>query len=254
MRLNKSLSCLVLAGALAAGCADTGAGESGSGEPSASPSSEAAPTLFGDCRADEPAVRSAEPFARADLDGDGRPDTLSMTAQRQGPCGNALIAEIGGTLSGLSLEDSEVDASTVQVIDLRDTERHLVMAQADPHPRGGYDLRLFGADGDEVGEVLVSGRPVLGFVATDGGGAPTTAICLADGNIATVTARTHKPPGIVLAWDVFRTTYQLDGTTVQDRSTQKTADGVIDPKLQGQLPALFDPGSYFADCTVGDPR
>jgi hypothetical protein len=250
MRRNRSLSCLVLAGALAAGCADTGAGEA----PIASPSSAPAPTMFGDCRADDPAVRSAEPFARADLDGDGRKDTLSIVAQQGGPCGNALVAEIGGTLSGLSLEDSAVDASTVQVIDLRDTERHLVMVQSDPHPRGGYDLRLFGADGDEVGEVLVSGRPVLGFVATDGGGAPATAICVAEGNIATVTARTHKPPGIILAWDVFRTTYELDGTTVQDRSTEKTADGVIDPKLQGQMPALFDPGSYFVDCTVGGPR
>lgn len=250
MRLTRSLACLGLAGALATGCANAGPGEA----PEADPPSGPTPALFGGCRADDPTVRSAEPFARADLDGDGRQDTLSITTRPEGPCGNALIAEIGRTLSGLPLEDSEIDASTVQVIDLRGTKRHLVMAQSDPHPRGGYDLRLFGADGDEVGEVVVSGRPVLGFVATDGGAAPATATCVDGGNIATVTARTHKPPGIILAWDVFRTTYQLDGTAVEGRSTEQTADGVIDPTLQGQMPALFDPGSYFADCTVGGPR
>ncbi len=94
----------------------------------------------------------------------------------------------------------------------------------------------------------MDGEPVLPFVATDGGGAPTTATCTDDGGIEVVTATTAEPPGVVLAWDVQRTPYAIEGldaTPVGDATVQ--AD-VADPLLRTRVPELFD--GPFADCRV----
>lgn len=229
-------------------------GVAGCGQPAATddpPASAEDATLFGDCRVDDPALVEAEILAEVDLDGsETRTPVRLVPSDAKGPCRNALVATLGDGLTALDLEESVLDTDSARVIQLRGTQRQLLLVHADPHPRGGYDLRLFGAAEGILGEVLHDGRPLLGFVATDGGAAPATATCTRDGGIALLEARTHEPPGIVLAWDVYRTTYSVKGVTADLVSEKQIRDGIADPTLRKQMPQLFESSGQLRDCTV----
>ena len=63
-----------------------------------------------------------------------------------------------------------------------------------------------------------------------------------------MTARAHQPPGIILAWDLTRTTYDVrDGVAVPVR-TSVTENAGADPVLRRRMPHLFD-RSLFAGCS-----
>ncbi|MGZ4493302.1 MAG: hypothetical protein ACXVWU_01250 [Nocardioides sp.] len=88
---------------------------------------------------------------------------------------------------------------------------------------------------------------VLPAVAADGGGAPATATCTV-GGFAVWTATAHQPPGVVLAWDVRRTSYTLHGTRLTTGPTRLVEQGTADPTLRTKMPQVFDPRATFSDC------
>ena len=51
-------------------------------------------------------------------------------------------------------------------IDVPGLSGPLVVTRQD-HPRGGYQVRVFGADGTAFKELQVDGRPLVPFIATD---------------------------------------------------------------------------------------
>jgi hypothetical protein len=165
-----------------------------------------------------------------------------------GGCSNALVARLSGGPAGLALGDVRLDAESARAVRLKDTDRELLLMREEAHPRGGYQPRLYGYGAAGVAEVTEAGQPLLGFVATDSAGLPSTATCADDGGISFLVATTHEPPGVVLAWDVVETTYSLDGTDAEEASATEIESAVPDPVLQRRMPQLFEPGAYFADC------
>ena len=225
----------------------------GTGSESQFPVTTSAPdaALFGDCKADDPALGGATVIAEADVDGSGAMNEIAYVPEDAGgPCADALFTTFNGKPSAMSLADAPLDPDSAEVIQLRGTDRQLLVVRGQAHPRGGYMVHLYGAADRRLGEVLADGEPVIGFVATDGGMLPATAQCTDDGGIATFTATTHEPPGIVLAWDVTRTTYSLDGNTAKQTSLKQIRTAAADPSLRKEMPQLFEPEGYFADCIV----
>jgi hypothetical protein len=183
---------------------------------------------------------------RADLDGDGAPDPVRLVGAGDGPCADALVALTRRGVAGMRLHGTALDPGTARVVDLQ--PQLLLVAERD-HPRGGHQVHLFALDSaGRLAEVEAGEGPLLPYVATDGGGAPAMATCTEDGGIAVWTATTHKPPGIVLAWDVRRTRYRIDGATAEQQGTELVKDGAPDPLLRRDLPRMFQPGTYLADC------
>lgn len=230
---------------LTAGC--------GSGNETSRPEITSAPdaSLFDSCRADDPALDDAAVVAHADLDGSGASNEIALVPQStRGPCAGSLFTTFDGEPSAVSLHGAAIDRRSATVVQLSGTQQQLLMLRERAHPRGGFMVHLYAADRDGIGELLVDGRPVIGFVATDGGTAPATATCTDDGGIAVLSASTHEPPGIVLAWDVRRTTYTLHGTAAERSSTRLIREAAADPLLRKEMPQLFDPEALFTDCAA----
>lgn len=245
----RTVGSLLGTAALSLGLAACGPAQSG-GEVDSTSASDV--PLFGDCRASDPAIESAAVVASADLDGDGRREEVSyVPSGRGGPCAGALVTSLDGTPAAVRLDDAPQALEDPVVVDLHRTDRELLMVYGRSHPRGGYVVHLYGAAGGAISEVLADGRPVIGFVATDGGAAPSTATCTPDGGIATWTGVAHQPPGVLLAWDLWRTTYTLDGTAATRTSHRMVREAVADPLLRRDMPQLFDPDALFADCRAG---
>lgn len=242
MRAIRVVMCPTVLALVLAGCGT----ESGSVE-SATPGR----ALFGDCKADDPALGGAAVIAEADLDGSGAMSEIAYVSGRSGgPCAKALFTTVDGEPSAMSMTNTPIDVDSAEIVRLSGTGRQLLMLRELAHPRGGYMVHLYGAADGVLGEVLANGEPVVGFIATDGGMPPGTAECTDDGGIAMVTAMTHEPPGIVLAWDVTRTTYSLDGNSARQTASPQIDKGVADPTLREEMPQLFEPEGYLADCIL----
>jgi hypothetical protein len=184
--------------------------------------------------------------ARADLDGKGQPTTVRLTGSGSGPCADLLLADGGASaeVGGLDLVPKQGTVVHLHGADAPD----LVLLSSQPHPRGGWQPHLFGSGG-ETGliEVTSDGRPVVPFVATDGGAPPMTATCTPEGGIALVTAVAHEPPGVVLAWDVTETTYTVKDGRAETTGSKLVEEAAADPLLRRERPELFD-GTLFANC------
>ena len=186
--------------------------------------------------------------ATADLDGRGGAEQLRLLGTGKGRCRGSLVAVLDGKVAGLDVTGLELARSPGTVVHLRGRGADLVLLESTPHPRGGSQPHLFTAGGkDGLVEVTVDGRPVLPFVATDGGGSPMTATCTPSGGIAVFTAIAHEPPGIVLAWDVTRTTYDIRDGRAVPTGTAVVDVAAADPTLRRRKPELFS-GELFAGC------
>ena len=166
-----------------------------------------------------------------------------------GPCAGGLVVRTAEGVIGTDVSGLELEPDTADVVHLRGDGLPSVLLRVDGgrHPRGGFQPHLFAVTGT-VGELTVDGQPLLPFVATDGGMAPMTATCTDDGGVAVLTATVSKPPGIVLAWDVERTAYRIDGTEARSAGSRQVRDHAADPVLRREMPDLFEPASLFADC------
>ncbi len=194
--------------------------------------------------------RKGTVVARADLNGDGSPEEIRLTQSGAGRCADSLVAKVGDTVAGTGVGGLALVPQHAKAVHLRgDRPRDLVLLWEAPHPRGGSQPHLFAAGGsDGLREVTTGGTPVVPFVATDGGVTPMTAICTPDGGIAVFTSVTHQPPGIILAWDVSRTTYDIRNGRAVNAHTTMFKEAAADPVLRKEMPELYT-GVLFADCS-----
>ena len=186
-------------------------------------------------------------LVKADLDADGAPEPLRLTGAGSGPCAHRLLGPggVSADVAGLNLVPSKARIVHLEGQDAGD----LVLVPARPHPRGGYQVHLFGRGGDTgLVEVKAHGHPVVPFVSTDGGAAPMTATCTPGGGIGILTAKAHEPPGVILAWDLTLTSYDIEDGRAISRGRRLVAEAAADPTLRKERPELFD-GSLFADCS-----
>ncbi len=236
---------------LGAGCgqaADPADLDSAGDDPAGSASSP--PPGWGGCTAEDLAAASA---VTGDVATDGGTARVSLVADAPGPCANALVAQVGDAMSGVDVGGLQLDASTAQLVSLTgpgDAGGELLRVDSEGHPRGGFQPHLFTMTADGLVEVLLDGRPLLPYVATDGGAPPMTVTCHEDGGVGLLQASTSKPPGVVLAWDVQLTTYDVVTGEASVTSDRQIRDHAADPTLRQEMPELFDTGVLFADCST----
>jgi hypothetical protein len=220
---------------LLAGCGDAGGTPPGSAA-SASPSGTV-----------DACVRESGgtgPRATVDLDGDDAPDSVEFVAFAD--CPDGLEAEVGDQHPVAALAgDLPVTADDMVAVQVPGRTGQVLLVRQ-RHPRGGFQARLFGYADGRFEELTVAGQPVFGFIATDVTTTPTAARCVADGFEITQ-AKAHEPIGVLPAWDVFRTTYAVDGNTVTRGATTEIADNVLDDQLQRQYGDLVG-YELFGNC------
>lgn len=252
MRRGLALLALLPSAALAGYGSQTGASDDAGTTPETGGTrSEASARVWGDCTqeafddAGAPATTLRHDTWSADM---------RLKLPSDGPCAGGLVASGPGGVVGVDVRSAELDAGTVSVLDAgawgaagASGGSVLVRVDGGFHPRGGYQPHLYLVGPDAVREVTVDGGPVVPFVATDGGMAPLAVRC-GDGTIEVVTATTAEPPGVVLAWDVRRTTYTLSADGARRRGPSSLEEDVADPLLRRDMPELFDPARILAGC------
>lgn len=213
-------------------------------------SSQAPPARWGDCDVDAFAgAGGGEVGALAGSDGEHHP--VHLVPPGDGPCAGGLVVRTADGVTGIDVAGLALDPSTARIVELEGASGppELLLVRGGAHPRGGFQPHLFVLAERGLGEVTAGGRSLLPFVATDGGGTPTTAACGPGGSIHVLAASTSEPPGVVLAWDVRRTTYALEGATAKQTGSEQLVDHAADPVLRNDMPELFaEDGSFFADC------
>lgn len=203
------------------------------------------PRAWGECTIGAFDSAGGENVAR--LDGRGKDDAeVRLVPPGAGPCAGGLVARVGSGVTGLDVAGLDLEAASANVVELRDGAE-LLLVNGGAHPRGGFQPHVFSLDGG-LHEVQVDGNPLLPFVATDGGGLPVTATCRADGGVDVLEATTSEPPGVVMAWDVQRTSYRLDDGQAVRTGTKQIRDHAADPVLRKEMPALFEPDGFFSEC------
>jgi hypothetical protein len=230
----------LLVAVLATGC--------GTAAPSSDSAGASAESWRG-CTADDAATAGQ---LLGTLGGDGEePVKVRLVAAGEGPCAGGLVARTATGVEGVDVSALDLDASSAYVVHLRgapaDGPDELLLVDGAPHPRGGFQPHLFTVSGG-LHEVTRGGDPLLPFVATDGGGLPATARCGDHGTVEVLTATTSEPPGVVLAWDVQRTTYRIGESSVEEVGTEQVRDHAADPVVRKELPQLFESDGLFADC------
>ena len=211
---------------------------------------DAASAAWGRCTVDGFTAAGRRLGALEDGSGGSTPVRL-VAAGEEGPCAGGLVARTAAGVQGVDVSGLDLDAASAQVVTLHGSDGHgpreLLLVTGGAHPRGGFQPHLFTTYGG-LHEVTVDGDPLLPFVATDGGGLPATARCGDQGTVEVLTATTSEPPGVVLAWDVQRTTYRIGESTVEETGSAQIRDHAADPVLRKEMPQLFEPDGFFADC------
>lgn len=239
----KRLPLLLPALALLAACgsAPTSSGSAADAGSSATPSPSAAST----CR--PPVGRTPAILASVDLDGDGTPEAPYVIGAHDNVCPNHLFAHVAGKAVALDLGPVTLAPRATAIQVPGRTGQLLVARQL--NPRGGYQVRLYGYADGALAEITNQGRPLLPFVATDTPqGTPVTATCV-PGGISVTEARTHQPTGVAFAYDIYRTTYTIEGNTATAGPSEKVADNVLPGQLTQKYPALTG-HVLFVDCTA----
>ena len=217
------LACLVLAG-----CGDTGTAPRGS-------AATQAPGKVGSCPVDSPAIAAAKPVTRADLDGDGTADDVRLTDPGSA-CPNLVFARVGRSYLAAQVPADGPPVRTAFGVSVPG-ERGQLLATRQEHPRGGFQVRLYGRAGDALTELQVSGHALIPFVATDVQEHPLSVDC-APGGLVLTEAVAHEPAGVAFAWDVKRTSYAVKGGVVTAGATDEVADNVLPAQLEARYPEL----------------
>jgi hypothetical protein len=190
-------------------------------------------------------VGSSPILTSADLDGTGEPDAVQF-AEGSGTCHDVLFARADAKRRGVVVTgDLPMTAAKASPVTVPGRKGQLVLV-VQSHPRGGFQARLFGYADGRLEELTADGAPVFPFVATDVLTDPMSASCT-EGGFEVVEAKAHAPIGVVPAWDVYRTTYAVDGNTVTKGATAEVADNVLDKQLHREYRALVQ-HSLFANC------
>ncbi|HET7689548.1 MAG TPA: hypothetical protein VFK41_04155 [Nocardioidaceae bacterium] len=234
--MRSRVLCLALLAALTACGADGDPGAEGTPTSTGSPSSSESPTT---CTTFTPPTSGVQ----ADLDGDGEKELFALVDE--GAC-QLLVGPDGTT----PLETERLALSPysgIRVVTLQGTDRQLLLLSGEDQPRGGFQPYLVGAADGVIGLVTFQGDPLLPFAATDGGEAPSSASCNANGGIDLSQAEVSGPVGITPTWTVATTSYELDGNLASPVA-QTTEEDVPDGTLREERPELFAPELLLGDC------
>jgi hypothetical protein len=220
----------------------TGCGEQSTGSP---PPSAA---QWHDCTVDD-FTQGGRVVARGDADEGTVRVTARLFGPADGPCSDGLVLRDGDGVHGADVGALDLAPARVRLERMHGTRLPVLVAGSRPVARGGVQTHLLvPAGGGRLAELTRDGSPLLPFVATDTGTQPLTATCEPGGRIAVWTARASQPPGIVLAWDVRRTTYEIEAGQAVEVSSDLVEDATVDPTLRKQMPRLFEPGAFLRDC------
>jgi len=233
-------SMLLLLVLLLASCGSSETEKSGSN----STKDKSTSAKVGECPVDSPAVVSARIITTADLDGDGTREAVKLTAP-DGDCGNLLFAKAGEGFVHAQMPVGGPPLSKAFAVEVPGRDGALLVTRQD-HPRGGFQLRLYAADADELVELKTDDHPIVPFVALDVQERPLSVDC-ADGGLVLTEAVAHKPAGVMYAWDIQRTTYAVEGGGVTAGETEEIADNVLPAQLKSKYPELVD-YSAFKSC------
>jgi hypothetical protein len=228
------------------GSAEDPASEQVSGQPGQPSEASSAPAWHG---CDAAAFDAASAQAAGRVTGPAGEQLLVKLVTGSGPCAGGLVAETPSGITGLAVSELDLDASTAELVRVGGDAGDLLRIDGGAHPRGGFQPHLFRVTENGVAEVTVEGSPLLPFVATDGGAKPATVRCAAPGTVELLDVTTSKPPGVVLAWDVYRTTYRVDTAQLERTEPKLIRDHAADPVLRREMAQLFEPGALFANCS-----
>ncbi|MCW2838412.1 MAG: hypothetical protein JWQ15_2526 [Marmoricola sp.] len=210
-----------------------GAGPASSG--SASPSGRPDPCATGS------GFRSTANLAKVDVDGDGSADQVELGTARG--CPALLVVHVsGGSLVTAVLPTRQPAVRTAFGVNLPGRQGSVVVTRQD-HPRGGFQLRMWGLEDNELAELTVEGRPLVPFVVLDVDEHPMAVDC-GDGGVVLTQAVAHEPAGVLFAWDIKRTSYAVDGNEVTAGRTEEIADNVLPRQLGARYPALVRHASF----------
>jgi len=217
---------------LLTGC---GSGESSSSKDEDDSKDAASTASVGGCPVDSPAVTDARPIAKADLDGDGRADVAKLTAAG-GDCSSFVFARLSEALVTTQLPAGSTPLSAAFGVEVPGREGALLATRHD-HPRGGFQLRLYAADGGKLVELKTRGRSLVPFIALDVQEHPLSIDCV-PGGVEVTEAVAHEPAGVASAWDVRRTSYAVEGAEVTKGESSEIADNVMPAELEAEYPEL----------------
>ena len=227
-----AVATITAVGALAAGCG--GQEHGGSTHDAAS---------WHGCSVTE-VTRHGRPVARADLDHDGRDESVRLVTA--GRCAGSLVVVRDRVPTGIDVSALGLRAEGARVVRPHGGGE-LVLVRSRERGAGLEQAHLFAAPGQRLRELRrPDGAPLLPAVRVGGRTAPQAASCAPRGGITVVVATAHEPVGIVLAWDVTTTTYDVRHGRVRSRSTE-VLRAVAEPVLHRQAPELYA-GRLLGDC------
>lgn len=216
---------------------------SGARTPEATASaSSPSPSTPAEACADPAAAGSA--VSSVDLDGDGSEDRVRLVAAR-GDCPGRLAVTVASTSVQVPLPAGQPPVRTAFGVDVPGRQGSLLLTRQD-HPRGGFQLRVYGLDDGELTELRIGERSLVPFVALDVQEHPWSIDC-GDGGVVFTEAVAHEPAGVMFTWDIRRTAYAVDGNEVTAGPTMETADNILPKQLAKQYPDL-EKHTAFASC------
>jgi hypothetical protein len=179
-----------------------------------------------------------------DLDGDGRTDGVRLTTG--GRCGDEVVAAVDRRLTRAEVPGGLASARAT-VVHRAGGRPDLLLVHGRTSRPGRLQPRLYGVHAGALAEVTVSGAPWLPVLDATRGAAPREASCAAGGRVVVLTAQASRPPGIVLAWDLTRTTYDVRGTQAVVTGRRVVGRSLADPVLRRRRPGLYD-GRILTRC------
>ncbi|MDQ6641423.1 MAG: hypothetical protein M3Y66_02895 [Actinomycetota bacterium] len=223
---------------LASGCGQ----QAGTSSPT-----NAAADKVGSCAPGDAGVVHALPvYATLDLDHDGVGNTLMVT-RPDSTCPNVMFSKVAGHVTSVDLGSVQLTLDSARRVIVPGHPGDLV-AIREVHPRGGFQLHLYGYAGGKLAEVTTpDGAPPMPFVATDTKGGYLSASCIDHGFVLRQ-AVTHRPPGVVFAWDIKEASYRLDGTTAKPGGVKEIKNNVLDQELAKTYPALVKRQMFVTGC------
>jgi hypothetical protein len=233
---NLVLAAVLLLPSVLSACGDAGT-SGGRSTPSSSPSIS---TEQVNCSG------GATARVSADLDGNGAPERLFFSPRTNEGCPASLAGLHGTKVFYAEIDgDPQVGKAGLSAVSVPGRRGALVLL-LDHHPRGGFQAHLFGYADGKLEELEIGGQPIFPFVATDALSTPVAAACTADG-FAVTEARAHQPIGVAPAWDIYRTTYEVDGNTVTKTGETELAENVLTEDLEAKYRNLVN-HALFEDC------